>query len=51
MTPRITRTADAMHDMRPMAERCREAYVREIRECAAFSVAAIVMIYSVLSIG
>jgi hypothetical protein len=50
MTPRIVRTADALHDLRPLAERRREAYAREIRECAAFAIVAIVTVYAVLSL-
>lgn len=50
MTPRITRTAEALHDMRPLAERRAEAWATELRECLAFAVVAIVTVYALLSL-
>lgn len=50
MTPRITRTAESLHDMRPLSERRAEAWAAELRECIAFAVVAIVTVYAVLSL-
>ena len=46
----ITRTADSLHDMRPLEARRAEAWAAELRECIAFAFVAIVTVYAVLSL-